>query len=149
MDNWNENNQNVSVSGQFNAPDQNVQASYGQPYVENTEASYGQPTGNSQPGYGQPYPNYNQGSYQGAAYTPVEKEDPVKMGEWMLLLGLTTFVPCVGWILALVWAFSKTEKKSKVNFCKAYMIIWLIQLALGMVFFIIYGAIFASVLAEI
>lgn len=135
MDNWSETNQNVSVSGTFNT--ENNTSSYGQPYAENSTGSYGQP-----------YPDYNQGSYQGSHYAPVEKEDPVRMGEWMLLLALTTFVPCVGWILALVWAFSKTEKQSKVNYCKAFMVIWLIKLALGMVFFIIYGAIFASVLSE-
>jgi len=117
MENWNENNNT-------------------QNWNENTSTQ----------NYGQPYPDYNQSSYQGAAYTPVEQEEPVKMGEWILLLSLTTFVPCVGWILAIVWAFSKTEKKSKVNFCKAYLIVWLIQLALAMVLFIVYGAIFVAML---
>ena len=43
--------------------------------------------------------------------------------------------------MAIVWAFSKTEKKSKVNFCKAYLVIELIRLILIAVVFIVYGGI--------
>ncbi len=95
-------------------------------------------------------PNYNNmqnnpnSGYQG--YEP-ELEEPVKMGEWMLLLCLATFIPCVGLILAIVWAFSKTEKKSKVNFCKAYLVVCLIKLALALVLMFIYGGVLVALLS--
>lgn len=95
-------------------------------------------------------PNYNNmqnnpnSGYQG--YEP-ELEEPVKMGEWMLLLCLATFIPCVGLILAIVWAFSKTEKKSKVNFCKAYLVVCLIKLALFLVLMFIYGGVLVALLS--
>ena len=73
-------------------------------------------------------------------------EEPVKMSEWILLQCLITFIPCVGLIMAIVWAFSTTEKKSKVNFCKAYLVIFLIQLVLAIVAVGVYGGIiFAAI----
>lgn len=124
-------------SAQQNTYGTSPQSNYTQP--NNNNYSYGQ--NNQAGGYNQAYPNYNQQSYQGSGYSPIEKEEPVAMGEWMLLLVLLNFVPCIGTILAIVWAFSKTEKTSKSNFCKAYLIIWLIKAALSMIFFIIYGSV--------
>lgn len=118
--------------GQF----QNNAGGYGQP--QNNTNNYGQ--GQNNYAYGQPYANYNQSPYQGPGMTPVEMEEPVGIGEWVGLLVLATFVPCIGIILILVWAFGSTEKKSKSNFCKAYLIIWLIKLALGAILFIVWGA---------
>lgn len=70
----------------------------------------------------------------------VEMEEPVKMSEWILILALCSFVPCVGLILVIVFAFSKNEKKSKQTFCKAYLIIALIKLIIGIIIAIAYGA---------
>lgn len=199
MDNWNnEQNSDVSVSGQFstnpyqdqnqNAFDQNMYdqsangaGNYGQPsngagnYSQsqngqpsggagnfnqaqnpaggyngqpNGNMNYGQSTNNYANGYGQPFANYNQPSYQGPGYTPTEMEEPIGVGEWTGLLAIASFVPCIGIILMLVWAFGGTEKKSKSNFCKAYLIICLIKLALYALLFIIYGATLASVINE-
>ena len=92
-------------------------------------------------------PNYYAGDYvyngQNTAYQGYqsEMEESVPMSEWILLLCMTTFIPCVGLIMSIVWAFSKTEKKSKVNFCKAYLVIELIRLILIAVVFIVYGGI--------
>ncbi len=131
---YNQNNYNNYNQGNYGAP--NGQGSYGQ-------------NQNMSGGYGQPYANYNQPSYQGAGYSPIEKEEPVGMGEWLGLLAIATFVPCIGLILVIVWAFGKSEKKSKSNFCKAYLVIALIQLALGMILFIIYGAAMAAAIGSL
>lgn len=176
MDSWNnEQKPDVSVSGQFsgnpyqdqtqpqNAYDQNA---YNQPSPNGTGgynqtqnmaggysgqpnpgAGYGQPQNNNYAnGYGQPFANYNQPSYQGSGFTPTEMEEPVGVGEWTGLLALAMFVPCIGIILMLVWAFGGSEKKSKSNFCKAYLIICLIKLALYALLFIVWGASLASVI---
>lgn len=78
----------------------------------------------------------------------MEMEEPVGTGEWVGLLVLSTFVPCIGIILMLVWAFGNTEKKSKANFCKAFLIVWLIKLALYAILFIIWGASVAALINE-
>lgn len=129
-----------------------TQSAYNQP--SNTAGEYnGQPGGNAggvQPqnnyanGYGQPFANYNQPSYNGPGYAPMEMEEPVGIGEWAGLLAIATFVPCIGFILMLVWAFGGSEKKSKSNFCKAYLIIALIRFVLLILVCIIWGAALAS-----
>lgn len=48
-------------------------------------------------------------------------EEPVTKGEWALCYFLM-MIPCVGLIMMFVWAFSKTEKKSKSNFFKVQLI---------------------------
>jgi len=129
-----------SFNGSYNSNNYG-QGNYGVPNVPSTSQSQ-----NTAGGYNQPYVNYNQQQYPGMGLPPIEKEEPVEMGEWIGLLALATFVPCIGIILVIVWAFNKTEKKSKSNFCKAYLIIWLIKLAIAMTLFIIFGM---SMVAEI
>ena len=76
---------------------------------------------------GQPYQNTYQHTYQNAYQNPyqnnsqMELEEPVKISEWVLAMVLM-LIPCVNIIMMFVWAFSSTEKKSKSNFFKAYLI---------------------------
>ena len=76
---------------------------------------------------GQPYQNTYQHMYQNAYQNPyqnnsqMELEEPVKISEWVLAMVLM-LIPCVNIIMMFVWAFSSTEKKSKSNFFKAYLI---------------------------
>lgn len=74
---------------------------------------------NYQP-YQQPNPINNSG---------LELEEPVKVSEWVLTLVLM-MIPCANIILMFVFAFSKSEKKSKSNFFKAYLIFYAIALGL-------------------
>lgn len=93
------------------------------------------------------YPNqgYTNGGYPGGGYPNVyqpynnvppygndqlELEEPVKVSEWVLSMVLM-MIPCVNIIMMFVWAFSSTEKKSKSNFFKAYLIFFAIMAALG------------------
>ena len=89
---------------------------------------------------GQPNDNYQNNSYQNSnTYQPynntqpyqngqLELEEPVKISEWVLSLVLL-MIPCVNIIMMFVWAFSSTEKKSKSNFFKAYLIFFAISMA--------------------
>ena len=87
----------------------------------------------------QNYNNYNnyQPYQQMNPYndSQLELEEPVKVGEWVLALVLM-MIPCVNIIMMFVFAFSKTEKKSKSNFFKAYLIFYAIMLALVFLFWI-------------
>lgn len=62
-------------------------------------------------------------------------EEPVTKGEWAICFFLM-MIPCVGFIMMFVWAFSKSEKKSKSNFFKVQLIFVAIILALYFLFFL-------------
>ena len=87
--------------------------------------------------------NYNNnygGGYGNNIYQPYQQsqldlEEPVKMSEWLICM-LLMMVPCVNIIMMFVWAFSKTEKKSKSNFFKAQLIMAGVVFALYMVILI-------------
>lgn len=91
-----------------------------------------------------PYQPTNQYQPQMAGYQP-ELEEPVSIGDWVGSLLLFNLVPCVGLIMCIVWAFSKDTKKSKANFCKAYLIIALISILLVVLLYaVIFGIMFAA-----
>lgn len=141
-----ENNMNQNY-GQSNSQteqnqfDGNGAYSGGQPNDGYQNGSY---QGNGYTSAGQPNENYQNNSYQNGGYqnyyqpynnTPpyqngqLELEEPVKISEWVLSLVLM-MIPCVNIIMMFVWAFSSTEKKSKSNFFKAYLIFFAISMAL-------------------
>lgn len=100
-------------------------------------------TGNNNGNYQQyPYNNYNyNGNYQ-APYqqnSPLDLEEPMKMSEWLISL-LITLIPCVGLIMIFVWAFGSTEKKSKSNFFKAYLVFGVIRIAIFLIYVFFYAA---------
>ncbi len=69
------------------------------------------------------YPGYQNGMpefYQNRNYDGLE--EPVSIGEWIITL-LVMMIPCVNFIMMLIWAFSSSTKKSKSNLCKAYLIV--------------------------
>lgn len=109
--------------------------------------------------YQQQNPYGQQGQYQTNPYQPTNQynpyqqpnyqynqqlEEPVSMGDWLGTLLLFGFVPCVGFILMLVWAFSSNTKKSKSNFCKAYLIMMLINIAVGILIAVLFGGAIAA-----
>ena len=58
------------------------------------------------------------------------------MGEWFVCL-LIMMVPCVNIIMMFVWAFSKSEKKSKSNFFKVELIVMGVLLAIYLIMLIV------------
>ena len=101
-------------------------------------------TGNNYNGNYQQYPynNYNyNGNYQ-VPYqqnSPLDLEEPMKMSEWLISL-LITLIPCVGIIMIFVWAFGSTEKKSKSNFFKAYLVFGVIRIVIYLIYVFFYAA---------
>lgn len=101
------------------------QSGYGQgAYSQNNyqQGSYAQ-DGYQQNGYSRNSYNPYNGNYQAPYGQQIDLEEPVKMSEWLISF-LILIVPCVNIIMMFVWAFSKTEKKSKSNFFKAYLIMF-------------------------
>lgn len=92
---------------------------------QNNSYTNGGYSGNGYPNAYQPYNNIPPyGNDQ------LELEEPVKVSEWVVSMVLM-MIPCVNIIMMFVWAFSSTEKKSKSNFFKAYLIFFAIMMALG------------------
>ena len=77
---------------------------------------------------------YNQNTY--GQNQKMELEEPVKMSEWLLTF-LIGIIPCVNIVMCFVWAFSSTEKKSKSNFFKAYLLAMGILLAFYLLLIIV------------
>lgn len=123
------------------------QNSYNQgAYAQNNyqQGNYNQGGYNQSSYSGNPYNNYN-GNYQAPYQQQIDLEEPVKMSEWLISF-LILLVPCVNVVMMFVWAFSKTEKKSKSNFFKAYLIMFAILIA---IYFIIIMLLVALGLSEI
>ena len=74
-------------------------------------------------------------------------EEPMTLGEWLITM-LIMLIPCVNIIMAFVWAFSSTEKKSKSNFFKAYLIFMAIVIVLSILAVIVVGVFTASVVSS-
>ncbi len=89
---------------------------------------------------------YSQNAYYQQSYGQQQpaKDETVSVLDW---IGTTLIlcIPCVGLIVYIVWAFSSNTKKSKANFCKAYL---LILLAVIVIYMIMFGILFATVGAE-
>ena len=87
-----------------------------------------------------PYNNYT-GNYQMPYQqdSPLDLEEPMKIGEWMTTF-LIMMIPCVNIVMVFVWAFGSTEKKSKSNFFKAWLIFMGIFLVLYLILIIAIAA---------
>ena len=87
-----------------------------------------------------PYNNYT-GNYQMPYQqdSPLDLEEPMKIGEWVITF-LIMMIPCVNIVMVFVWAFGSTEKKSKSNFFKAWLIFMGIFLVLYLILIIAIAA---------
>ena len=141
----------INLNGNFSGNSRDQDAGY-----ENLGSGYGSQSQYQNSGYdSQPQyqnsgydsqPQYQNNGYGGSVYQDLPQggyeqnlEEPVSMGEWVLLLVLLMFVPCVNIILLFVWGFGKKEKKSKSNFCKAALIMMGIMMVIYFVILIFAG----------
>ncbi|HSQ75331.1 MAG TPA: hypothetical protein VLT13_07225 [Bacteroidota bacterium] len=67
--------------------------------------------------------------------------EPMSVKDWIITL-LITYIPLVGLIMLLVWAFDSSTHPNKKNFAKASLIWMLIGIVLALIFF----ALFASMM---
>ncbi len=144
MDN-NDKTTNLNESNGFNQGTQ--QAPYGDnQYSQNQQSQYNNTQYNgaqynqgqnqqayNQQQYGQQ--NFNQ-PYQAPVYQPnIEDQSVLSVGQWMVTM-LLLALPCVGLIMAFVWAFGQGNVHRK-NFCRAHLIWMAIALAIYLVLVII------------
>ncbi len=72
--------------------------------------------------------------------------ETVSFGEWVGTFVLL-LIPIVGFILMLVWAFGSGAKPSKRNFARAYFLVWVIGLVVGIVTFLATASSLAALLS--
>lgn len=76
--------------------------------------------------------NYNYGSDNTPNYEYQEDTSVMGVGDWLLTI-LAFMIPCAGIILYFVWAFGKNGNANRKNFCRAYLICWVIEFVLAMI----------------
>ena len=112
-------NMQQAQTSPYAAPEETADAWTQDPFSQPSyqEPSYEEPV-YQEPAMQTSYSDYSQPvtpqSYDGL-------EEPVSKGEWALCF-LLMMIPCVGFIMMFVWAFSSSEKKSKSNFFKVQLI---------------------------
>ena len=131
---------------QYRSADQAGQSNqYGQYQSYNQQNSqygqYQQPNQN----WGQDNYNYNVGNNMGynRSYDTGMDNSPMTMGDWVLTI-LALMIPCAGIVLYFVWAFGKNGNVNRRNYCRAYLIIAGITLAIYIVLFGILGVAIAG-----
>jgi hypothetical protein len=67
----------------------------------------------------------------------------VSIGEWVVTI-LIASLPLIGLIMLFVWAFGDGTNPSKKNWAIATLIWFAIAIVLAILFFVIFGAILAS-----
>lgn len=97
---------------------------------------------NGQTQYNQQFtqPNYNQTQftpqYQAPMYQPpIEDTTPLSVGQWMLTT-LVLALPCVGLIMAFVWAFGDGNVNRK-NYCRSALIWKAIGIGLTIILYVV------------
>ena len=74
--------------------------------------------------------------------------EPLAVKDWFVTLFIT-YIPIVGLIMLLVWAFDSTTNVNKKNFAKASLLWTLIGIVLAIIFFTMFmGALFGLLGSE-
>ena len=74
---------------------------------------------------------------------PGTVKNHVTLGEWIVTL-IITAIPLVGLIMLFVWAFGDGTNPSKKTWAQAYLVMILIALVLGIIFFVAFASILSS-----
>ena len=82
---------------------------------------------------------------QQPAMPPIERGDTSVMStkDWVVTY-LILMIPCVGFIMSIVWAFSSDGNLNRRNYCRAYLIVTAI---ITVIVIILYALIFAAMFA--
>lgn len=72
---------------------------------------------------------------------PQSGTEPMSVKDWFITL-LITYIPLVGLIMLLVWAFDSSTNLNKKNFAKASLIWMLIGIVLAVIFVVLFAGLF-------
>lgn len=63
----------------------------------------------------------------------------ISTSDWMISI-FVAFIPLIGVVMLLIWAFSKGIPETKANWAKAMLLWTLICIMLGVIFMVIFGS---------
>lgn len=73
-----------------------------------------------------------------------EMEPVMGIGQWLITL-LVMSIPCVNIIMLFVWGFG-SENQTRANYCKAYLIWWIICVVLMVIMYVLFfGALIGTI----
>jgi len=73
--------------------------------------------------------------------------EPMSTKDWFITL-LITYLPLVGLIMLLVWAFDSSTNLNKKNFAKASLIWILVWIVLAIIFFALFATMMMGVVGS-
>ncbi len=73
--------------------------------------------------------------------------EPLSVKDWFVTLFIT-YIPMVGLIMLLVWAFDSTTNVNKKNFAKASLIWTLIGIGIAILFMVLFFGFIMSMMSE-
>jgi hypothetical protein len=77
-----------------------------------------------------------------------QHSEPMSMKDWVITL-LISYIPLVGLIMLIVWAFDSNTNVNKKNWAKASLIWMLIGIGIAIIFFIIFMSVFMGAMSSI
>ncbi len=72
---------------------------------------------------------------------------PMGMKDWFITL-LISYIPLVGLIMLIVWAFDSNTNVNKKNWAKASLIWMLIGIAIAIIFFAVFMSVFMGAMSS-
>ncbi len=91
-------------------------------------------------------PQYNPNTAYNAG-VQAALDAPLKVGEYIGMF-LLMCIPIVRFIMILIWGFGSSSNTNKKNFARAVMILFVIGLALSIVFGILFGAVLFPLISD-
>jgi len=74
--------------------------------------------------------------------------EPMSMKDWFITL-LISYIPLVGLIMLIVWAFDSNTNVNKKNWAKASLIWMLIGIGIAIIIFVIFMSVFLGAMSSI
>ena len=84
---------------------------------------------------------------QQAPPMPQQDTSPMSMKDWFITL-LISYIPLVGLIMLLIWAFDSTTNLNKKNWAKASLIWMLVGIGLAIIILVVFASIFMGVISS-
>jgi hypothetical protein len=85
---------------------------------------------------------------QQAPFGQQQDTTPMSMKDWVITL-LISYIPLVGLIMLIVWAFDSNTNVNKKNWAKASLIWMLIGIGIAIIIFVIFMSVFMGVMSSI
>jgi uncharacterized membrane protein len=85
---------------------------------------------------------------QQAPYAQQQDSSPMSMKDWFITL-LISYIPLVGFVMLLIWAFDSSTNVNKKNWAKASLIWMLIAIGIAIIIFVLFMSIFIGAMSSL